>query len=48
MPELLRDRNDRGIACPTPKSLMDEAKQRSWGVISMQDDWRTIFADAPK
>jgi len=27
---------------------MDEAKQKSWGVVSMQDDWRTIFADAPK
>ena len=27
-----------------PQSLMDEAKQKSWGVISMKNDWRTIFS----
>jgi hypothetical protein len=29
-----------------PQSLMDEAKARGWTVISMKDDWRTIFAGA--
>jgi phosphoserine phosphatase len=27
------------------QSLMDEAKQRGWVVVSMQRDWRTIFPD---
>jgi phosphoglycolate phosphatase-like HAD superfamily hydrolase len=27
-----------------PQSLMDEAKARSWTVISMKNDWRRIFA----
>ncbi|MFO1144335.1 MAG: HAD family hydrolase [Amaricoccus sp.] len=26
------------------QALMDEAKDRSWQVISMKDDWKTIFA----
>lgn len=26
------------------QGLMDEAKSRSWQVISMKDDWKTIFA----
>jgi phosphoserine phosphatase len=26
------------------QALMDEAKQRGWVVISMKDDWKTIFA----
>ena len=26
-----------------PPSLMEEAKQKSWVVISMKDDWKTIF-----
>jgi phosphoserine phosphatase len=26
------------------QSLMDEAKNKGWGVISMKDDWRRIFA----
>jgi phosphoserine phosphatase len=26
-----------------PQSLMDEAKARGWAVISMKQDWRTIF-----
>lgn len=28
-----------------PQALMDEASQRGWIVISMKDDWRTIFAE---
>jgi len=27
-----------------PQSLMDEAKTRSWTVISMKNDWKRIFA----
>ena len=27
------------------QALMDEAKQRGWVVISMKNDWNTIFAD---
>jgi hypothetical protein len=27
-----------------PESLMDEAKARSWTVISMKNDWKRIFA----
>jgi phosphoserine phosphatase len=27
-----------------PQSLMDEAKQKGWVVISMKDDWKQIFA----
>lgn len=27
-----------------PPSLMDEAKQRGWRVISMKDDWNRIFS----
>jgi phosphoglycolate phosphatase-like HAD superfamily hydrolase len=30
------------------QALMDEAKQRGWVVISMKDDWKTIFAEMPK
>ena len=26
------------------QELMDEAKERGWTVISMKDDWKTIFA----
>ena len=25
------------------QSLMDEAKQRGWVVISMKNDWKTVF-----
>ena len=38
-------------ACPTAKigtfsqALMDTAKADGWTVISMKDDWKTIFAD---
>lgn len=28
-----------------PQSLMDEAQQQGWHVISMKDDWKTVFAD---
>jgi phosphoserine phosphatase len=28
-----------------PPSLMEEAKQKSWVVISMKDDWKTIFSN---
>jgi phosphoserine phosphatase len=28
-----------------PQSLMDEAKQRGWVVISMKNDWKSIFSD---
>ena len=28
-----------------PQSLMDEAKQKSWVVISMKNDWKTIFVN---
>jgi hypothetical protein len=31
-----------------PQALMDEAKQKGWVVISMKDDWNTIFAPTPK
>ena len=31
-----------------PQSLMDEAKQRGWVVISMKNDWNTIFPPAKK
>jgi hypothetical protein len=27
-------------------ALMAEAKKKSWIVISMKDDWKTIFASA--
>ena len=30
------------------QALMDEAKERGWVVISMKDDWNTIFAETPK
>ena len=30
------------------QALMDEAKQRGWIVISMKNDWNTIFAKKPK
>ena len=30
-----------------PQSLMDEAKQRGWIVISMKNDWKRIFAFEP-
>jgi len=30
------------------QKLMDEAGQKGWAVISMKDDWRTIFSEAPK
>jgi phosphoglycolate phosphatase-like HAD superfamily hydrolase len=30
------------------QALMDEAKQRGWVVISMKNDWKTIFAEMPK
>jgi len=29
------------------QSLMDEAKQKGWVVISMKDDWKRIFASDP-
>jgi hypothetical protein len=28
-----------------PQSLMDEAKQKGWVVISMKNDWKAIFAN---
>jgi len=28
-----------------PQSLMDEAKKKGWVVISMKNDWRTIFSN---
>jgi phosphoglycolate phosphatase-like HAD superfamily hydrolase len=31
-----------------PQELMDEAKQRGWVVISMKNDWQTIFPEPPK
>jgi phosphoglycolate phosphatase-like HAD superfamily hydrolase len=31
-----------------PQALMDEAEQKGWVVISMKDDWKTIFPEAPK
>ena len=30
------------------QSLMDEAKQRGWTVISMKNDWKRIFAEEAK
>jgi phosphoglycolate phosphatase-like HAD superfamily hydrolase len=30
------------------QALIDEAKQRGWVVISMQDDWKTIFPEADR
>ena len=27
-----------------PQSLMEEAQQKGWGVISMQDDWERVYA----
>jgi phosphoglycolate phosphatase-like HAD superfamily hydrolase len=30
------------------QELMDEAKQKGWVVISMKNDWKTIFAEPPK
>lgn len=29
-------------------ALMDEAKERGWVVISMKNDWKTIFSEAPR
>jgi phosphoglycolate phosphatase-like HAD superfamily hydrolase len=31
-----------------PQSLMDEAKQKGWVVISMKNDWKTIFPGTNK
>jgi hypothetical protein len=31
-----------------PQSLMDEARQKGWVVISMKDDWKTVFPGAPE
>jgi phosphoserine phosphatase len=31
-----------------PQALMDEAKQKGWVVISMKNDWKTMFPEAPK
>jgi phosphoglycolate phosphatase-like HAD superfamily hydrolase len=31
-----------------PQALMDEAKQKGWVVISMKNDWNTIFPKATK
>jgi phosphoglycolate phosphatase-like HAD superfamily hydrolase len=31
-----------------PQGLMDEAEQRGWVVISMKNDWKTIFPEPPK
>jgi len=31
-----------------PQSLMDEAKQRGWTVISMKNDWKSIFPEVSK
>ena len=28
----------------TSQELLDEAKERGWVVISMKDDWKTVFA----
>jgi hypothetical protein len=42
------------MACRTPRSgtfspsLMDEAKQRGWVVISMKNDWKRIFSSEGK
>jgi phosphoglycolate phosphatase-like HAD superfamily hydrolase len=30
------------------QELMDEAQQKGWVVISMKNDWKTIFAEPPK
>jgi phosphoglycolate phosphatase-like HAD superfamily hydrolase len=30
------------------QELMDEAEQKGWVVISMKNDWKTIFAEPPK
>ena len=30
----------------TTVALMDEAKKKGWIVISMKDDWKTIFPPA--
>jgi phosphoglycolate phosphatase-like HAD superfamily hydrolase len=31
-----------------PQALYDEAEQRGWTVISMKNDWKTIFSEAVK
>ncbi len=31
-----------------PQSLMDEAKQRGWTVISMKNDWKSVFPEVSK
>jgi phosphoserine phosphatase len=31
-----------------PQALADEAKAKGWVVISMKNDWKTIFSEAPK
>lgn len=31
-----------------PQGLMDEAKQKGWSVISMKNDWKQVFPDAPR
>lgn len=28
-----------------PESLMDEAKTRKWTVISMKNDWKSVFPE---
>jgi hypothetical protein len=29
------------------ETALVEAEQRGWTVVSMKDDWRAVFADAP-
>ena len=31
-----------------PQALADEAKAKGWVVISMKNDWKTIFSEAVK
>jgi hypothetical protein len=31
-----------------PQALLEEARQRGWVVISMKNDWKTIFSEATK
>ena len=31
-----------------PQALMEEAKRSGWVVISMKNDWNTIFSEAVK
>lgn len=39
---------DRQSKIGTLSTALDEARQRNWTIISMRNDWRTIFPEQPQ